>query len=556
MGNKRINLRLKAPFPEGFEGEPYLTYRYICQSIQNMTYSEAQSKYPIQPSGVGYYTILGMAIGDKATIIADDYEQPRGPFAAMSYTKVQYGMTSIATPKPLLGTEGDFNIPPDLGLLLCLPESERRKLKLLLQKVGDQFASDDVRFFNGANFIYDPKEKVARVDIRRIDRNVTLALRSLRDKILKQFPSERDVPRSSERSETVSATNILHALYMYNPIALESLATNNHQLSHLPHSVRVAVFMLANRQSQNDQDHHLLTLLGFNGEEIDYIQSNIDDLNNLPNLKYRIQKQLAELELDSEISRSEYEAIQDYLTSIGLQIEPLRGENSNNPNSLVKQILEYLEDSQLEEIETQCCLLSSEYQKLCISIKNFKDAIEMKDSSDPNERDAAMNILRKEVSGELFVEGLKGKKANIIANAILHRLEYIQIQYQLVALGLQDRSDLDVLENQNLLRNPSRIAALKRDAQTRLQRAIKQNAKRKYKEIYEADISPLVEQKLRENPSLDQSRVAIALAYREQIKQINSELQQRTRVLESFVREYTKRWIDLTNQVITNGVEF
>lgn len=548
IGNKRVNLNIEDLPPKGFDGEPYETYREICRNIRRMTFTEAQSRYPIQPSGVGYYTILGRSIENRATIIADDYEQPRGPYSAMSFTKSTHGSTSIATPKPLLGTEGNFNIPPDLGLLLCMPDESLLKLKRHQERVGEQFSYDEVSFFNGASLEYDPEQKTAKIDIRRIDRYVTLALVNLRNEIAKQ--PQKSMGASTRRSSPSEV--FAHSLYIYNPEALENIANRDDRLAHLPQSTRLSALIVANSQSQGVSSEALLYSLGFTEIEIETLHALISHLDQLPSRKKFLQEKLSQLDLDMAISDSEFLALMDYMTRQNLPITQDELE-ARASNPLIKRVLKYFEDSYAEELESQCSA-QPEYQDLVDSIKKIKDALKKKNSRDPNERMSAMSILSQELQGQLFANELQGKNLEVQANALINRLEYIRTQYQLTALGIQDQPVLNILEDGSLLRNPSKIARLKNESQTKLARSIKHRAKSKFRDVYAAEINPQIEDTLRQYPYLNQDDVTFAINIRKEIEQITRDLQSATTTLEQFGDIYKSRWLEITNYVIANGV--
>ena len=225
----RINVSKKViDDPEGDYGATrFKHYLLICQSLKTgeLTIQEIRNQYPIQPSGLGYYSTLavimqkaGQVIDDAqaqgpktkrgAFIILDDYEQPIGPTTLLTQSRLNGGLVGIATPKGLIGNKGNFNVPPDIGMLLLLAENAKINVTSLIDTMKDQLLTDNIGLFSGVSLSYDKNGQSVFAQFSQIDRYVYLKLVQLK------YALDR---LSLDDRLDADLNNFAYALYLYRP---------------------------------------------------------------------------------------------------------------------------------------------------------------------------------------------------------------------------------------------------------------------------------------------------------------------------------------------------
>lgn len=125
-----------------FEGVNY-------KHLRNMTLQEILEDGAYQLSGVGYYMAFADLSNGGTALYLDDYEQANGPAGAICSTEGK--IPAIAMPKGFVGTNGNFDVPPDIGCLLCLDARSNFELNNLIDLLSTQLENSDISTVSGVN---------------------------------------------------------------------------------------------------------------------------------------------------------------------------------------------------------------------------------------------------------------------------------------------------------------------------------------------------------------------------------------------------------------------
>lgn len=134
--------------------EPEL--RQICESLKFMSLQQSMNAFPIQLSGIGYYTGFSLMAGahdinrrPKSCFALDDYEKWSGPLIACMKMRQNNDLSPICMPKGLVGvTTPDhqitFDSPPDMITMASLGDEAYEKLRLMIGTLVEVMETNDM----------------------------------------------------------------------------------------------------------------------------------------------------------------------------------------------------------------------------------------------------------------------------------------------------------------------------------------------------------------------------------------------------------------------------
>lgn len=214
-GNVVIYDENQTPIQAG-EDPTYKEFLEIAEKVKGQTILYALEQYPLQPSGLGYYFILGQAL-KNAALIMDNYERAIGPAAIAAALYETHRFYTAAMPKTLIGIDGDFDNPPDLGLLTILDEDGRKNLLRVCSLAQNLIQTDDPSTFAGIDISYNPKTKTASAELSIANRHLAIKLQKLleetKQSLRSHLPSEPIIP-----PHTPKTSAFWFELYLNRPI--------------------------------------------------------------------------------------------------------------------------------------------------------------------------------------------------------------------------------------------------------------------------------------------------------------------------------------------------